>query len=127
MKPGHDTKARGEVKKKMSNVEGERTRKEEDQEIRKRGEGICPLKLSSLNVPRKEERREENGESERTSQEAKNVREKKREVKGGRGKKRGAVGSVGARTVKEFEKGRKSMEQKASNSRGAPQVVARGK
>ena len=126
MKPGHDTKARGEVKKKRSNVEGERTRKEEDQ-IRKRGEGISPLKLSSLNVPRKEERRGENGESERTSQEARNVREKKREVKGGRGRKRGAVESVGVRTVKEFEKGRKSMEQKASNSRGAPQVVARGK
>ena len=126
MKPGHDTKARGEVKKKTSNVEGERTRKEEDQ-IRKRGEGISPLKLSSLNVLRKEERREENGESERTSQEARNVREKKREVKGGQGKRREAVESVGARTVKEFEKGRKSMEQKASNSRGAPQVVARGK
>ena len=126
MKPGHDTKARGEVKKKTSNVEGERTRKEEDR-IRKRGEGISPLKLSSLNVLRKEERREENGESERTSQEARNVREKKREVKGGRGKKRGAVESVDARTVKEFEKGRKSMEQKALNSRGAPQVVARGK
>ena len=126
MKPGHDTKARGEVKKKRSNVEEERTRKEEDQ-IRKRGEGISPLKLSSLNVLRKEERREENGESERTSQEARNVREKKREVKGGRGKKRGAVESVDARTVKEFEKGRKSMEQKALNSRGAPQVVARGK
>ena len=126
MKPGHDTKARGEGKKKMSNVEEERKRKEEDQ-IRKRGEGISPLKLSSLNVPRKEERREENGESERTSREARNVREKKREVKGGRGKKREAVESVGARTVKEFEKGRKSMEPKALNSRGAPQVVARGK
>ena len=53
-------------------------------------------------------------------------REKKREAREGRGKRRGAAEQVEGGEVKESERGRKSMELKASNSRDALLAVAKG-
>ena len=57
---------------------------------------------------------------------ARSVREKKQEVKGGRGKRPGAAERVEGGAVKESERGRKSMELKASNNRDALLAAARG-